>query len=72
MVYTMNVQATLDTPAKVTWNPYTYDEWLDDLEATPKSEQHQFIRESLQEKHMLHIFGRYFFRYHSGGIEPRE
>lgn len=61
MVYTMNVQATLDTPAKVTWNPYTYDEWLDDLEATPKSEQHQFIRESLQEKHMLHIFGRYFF-----------
>lgn len=40
---------------------YKYEEWLKDLEAVPEEEQNDFIRESLREKHMLHIFGRYFF-----------
>lgn len=61
MLYTWNVTATIETPAKAIWNPYTYDEWLSDLEALPASEQKGFVYESLREKHMLHIFGRYFF-----------
>lgn len=39
----------------------TYEQWLNDLENTPKAKQAYFIRNSLQSKNSLHIFGRYFF-----------
>lgn len=40
---------------------YKYEDWLKDLEAVPEEERNEFVHESLRGKHMLHIFGRYFF-----------
>lgn len=38
-----------------------FKDWLEDLAAIPKEEQKQWIKDTLRPKHMLHIFGQYFF-----------
>lgn len=40
---------------------YTYHEWEKELDKVPDDEAEDFIKDSLEGKHMLHIFGRYFF-----------
>lgn len=39
----------------------TFLEWLTDLEAVAIEDQPEFIKETLRPKHMLHVFGRFFF-----------
>lgn len=40
---------------------FAFESWLEDLENVPVNEQKQWILETLRPKHMLHIFGMYFF-----------
>ena len=56
------LQNTIPTPS--------YEEWQSDLEKVPVEHQALWIRETLRGKHMLPVFGRYFFPHIITGTDP--
>jgi len=50
-------------------NAPTFSEWLEMVETLPIVDQKRFVFESLKDKNMLHIFGRYFFSHIIRGID---
>lgn len=48
----------------------SYEEWLEDLSLVPLEEQEAWIRDTLRDKEMLPIFGRYFFPHLIQGDDP--
>lgn len=47
-----------------------YEQWCEDLRTLPRKDQTFFIKETLKDKEMLPVFGRFFFPRIIGGKEP--